>query len=233
MTPARCSIFRPVDQPHRLERPANLRRAACRHVQTDACIGIIAPDLKTVRVQEYAHGRSRRAFFPKFLRALSLKPKPEANSSKSEIISAKERDGTSLLIPVRLDRDLPLSSAQVRTPTTPIRLRTQASGFSRSAGRYHTFRSQFEPLSNRFPTSDRVSANAFRSFRVVDQADALIPLYRFAKWFATFARVLVGAMPMLTGMPVQRRTFTINSEQRPGRAVSSTPSMIMKASSIE
>lgn len=40
----------------------------------------------------------------------------------------------------------------------------------------------------------------------VDEAGALVSLIFLANRAAAFARVFVGAMPMLTGMPVSRRT---------------------------
>jgi aminoglycoside phosphotransferase (APT) family kinase protein len=63
--------------------------------------------------------------------------------------------------------------------------------------------------------------------------DGLQKMPFFAKSFATFARVLVGAIPTETGMPVHWRTRTRRPAAQPRGSSRAVPVSLRKASSME
>ena len=132
---------------------------------------------------------------------------------------------------------LPCSSDQVLTPPIPIIPRTHSHGLLiKSKAVLTPTDSSFGAPRRPIPQTSfiGVKANALRIFSSESMTQTpRYPLYFFAKWLATLARVFVSAIPMLTGMPVQRRILVTKAEHIPGIRSCATPSISIYASSIE
>ena len=130
----------------------------------------------------------------------------------------------------------PRSSRTVRSPLTPISLRTQASGRrERSRAVLTPLRSSFRvnclPIPQTSPTWVSSSALSCHGEPVRSRTPSVLAEV-FASLLAILASVLVSAMPMPTGKPVHWRTVLLTPRQKSATS-SASPVRSRKHSSME